>query len=43
MEYFIYLDNMIRQDARWPREVKPAKPWQKQHSTGIRLFTSQLD
>ena len=42
-EYFNCLGNMITNDARCTRDIKSGLSWQKQHSTGRRLFTCKLD
>jgi hypothetical protein len=41
-ELFNYLSSTVTNDARCTYENTPALPWQKQQSTGIRLFTSKF-
>jgi hypothetical protein len=43
VEYFSYLGSMIAADALFACEIKSRITMAKQHSTGIRLFTSIVD
>ena len=43
MKYFNYLSCIITSDANVHVKLNPGLPWQKQHSTERRLFTSKLD
>jgi hypothetical protein len=37
-EYFNYLGSMFKNNARWILKLNPGFTWQKQHSTGRKLF-----
>jgi hypothetical protein len=39
MEYFKYFGCTITNDTRCTRKTKSELPWQKQHSTGRRIFS----
>jgi len=40
VEYFNYLGSIITNNARWTLKLNPGLTWQKQHSTGRKLFSS---